>query len=168
MASTLTTPEPSTDPDAGADRRRWLVVVVLAAVIAVLGVVAAVAVAGDDDDEAAGPPLELSLGAGDAMASCLAPDAAVLGAMPVAFAGTATAVEGEAVTLEVDEWFTAGDAEAVELHAAGGQVALTAGFDFVEGDRYLVAADRGTVAFCGLSGPATPELESLYADAFPG
>lgn len=166
MASTLTTPDPSTGPGARDDRRRWLALVAVAAVVALAGVIAAVVVA--DDDESAGPPLELSTGAGDAMASCLAPDATILGAMPVAFAGTATAVEGERVTLEVDQWYTDGDAETVELQSMGGQVALTAGFDFVAGDRYLVSADRGTVAFCGLSGPATPELQSLYDDAFAG
>ena len=122
----------------------------------------------DDDEAASGPPLELSLGAGDAMASCLAPDAAAVAAMPVAFAGTATAVEGERVTLDVDEWFVGGDAAVVELQAVGGQVALTAGFEIAEGEQYLVSASDGTVAYCGLSGPADADLRGLYDEAFAG
>lgn len=157
-------PTPGRDP-----RARWLLGVA-AALLVVAGVAAAV-VAGDggsdSDDVASGPALELSLGAGDAMASCLAPEAAFLAEMPVAFAGTATEVGEDSVTLEVEEWYTDGDAELVELQAMGGQVALTAGFEFAAGERYLVSATDGTVNFCGFSGPAEPELQALYDEAFP-
>lgn len=149
-------------------RRRWLLAGA-AAIVAIAGV-GAVALAGDDDgaDVASGPPLELSLGAADTMASCLPVDAALLADMPVAFAGTATAVDGEAVTLEVDRWYQGGDAEVVELRATGGQAALIAGFDLEVGERYLISASEGTVTFCGFSGPATPELTALFDEAFPG
>jgi hypothetical protein len=141
-----------------------------AAVVLLIGVVA-VAVAGDDDgdgsdDLAAGPPLELSLGANDAMASCMPVDADILADMPLAFAGTATAVEPGAVTLDVDEWYTDGDAATVELQSGDAHPALIAGFEFEVGSRYLVSATEGTVNFCGFSGPATPELTALFEDAF--
>ena len=143
-----------------------------AAAVVVVAAVGAIALAGggDGDDEpvASGPPLELSLGASDSMMSCLPVDAAILADMPLAFAGTATSVEGETVTLEVDEWFAGGDAGTVVLQAQSGMEALIDGFSFAEGDEYLVSATEGTVNFCGYSGPATEELRAVYDAAFPG
>ncbi len=112
-------------------------------------------------------PLELSLGADDAMASCLPLDAATLATMSPAFAATATAVEGEIVTLDVDRWFAGGDAATVELQAQPGLEALIAGFTFEVGQEYLITAAEGTVNFCGYSGPATPELTAVFDQAFP-
>jgi hypothetical protein len=121
-----------------------------------------------EPDVVASPPLELSLGESDTLASCLAPSAEVLADTPLAFAGTATSVDGEKVTLTVDEWFVGGDAGTVELSAPGGLVALTGGIDFVQGEQYLISAYDGTVNYCGFSGPVTPELQAMYDEAFPG
>ena len=52
------------------------------------------------------------------------------------------------------------------LHAQGGLEALIAGFDFVEGERYLITAAEGSVNFCGYSGPADPTLTAAFEDAF--
>lgn len=143
-----------------------------AAAAAALVVVAVGAVAlaggggGNDEPVASGAPVELSLGASDSMMSCMPVDAAILADMPLAFAGTATSVEGETVTLEVDEWFTGGDAATVVLRAQSGTEALIDGFAFEEGAEYLVSATEGTVNFCGYSGPATGELRAVYDAAF--
>lgn len=156
-------------PASPTSRTRWLLAGA-AAVLLVVGLLAISLTGGGDDegDVAAGPPLELSLGAGDAMASCLPVEAQHLAAMPVAFAGTATAVEDERVTLDVDRWYRGGDAGVVQLHATSGQAALIAGFDFEIGDRYLISASEGSVSFCGFSGPETPELTALFDEAFGG
>jgi hypothetical protein len=155
-----------TDPSSEPNRRRvWMA----AAAAAVVAVIAGVALAGSDDDGApvaSGPPLELSLGASDTMSSCLPVDADLLADMPVAFAGTATEVEGEEVTLAVDEWFVGGKAGTVVLRGQAGMEALIDGFAFEEGAEYLVSASEGAVNFCGFSGPATAELRTLYEDAF--
>ncbi len=37
---------------------------------------------------------------------------------------------------------------------------------FRVGERYLVTATDGTVNGCGFSGPATPELERAFEEAF--
>jgi hypothetical protein len=87
--------------------------------------------------------------------------------MSPAFAATATAVEGETVTLAVDRWYAGGDATTVELHAQPGMTALIDGFEFQVGESYLITATEGTVNFCGASGPATPELTALFDQAFP-
>ena len=113
------------------------------------------------------PPLELSAGeGGDAMAMCMEFDPALLAEMPLAFEGTATAVEGERVTLEVDRWFKGGDAAEVALVAPAGLEALIGGINFEEGKQYLVSATDGTVNYCGFSGEATPELRAGFEAAF--
>lgn len=150
----------------GPSRRLLAAVAAVATLVLAVGVLINVIDDDPDDDVAAGPPLELSLGSGDAIASCMAVDAAILADMAPAFAATATGVEGETVILEVDRWYAGGDAPVVELRAPGGMEALIAGFDFVEGAQYLITASGGTVNYCGYSGPATPELTALFDEAF--
>lgn len=157
-------------PDAagGDGRTGWKVSVALAAGIAIIAA-AAVALwpAGSEPDPV--QPLELSLGESGALASCLAFDVAVLADMPVAFLGTATAVEGSQATLTVDRWFKGGgDAGSVTLVAEHTSPALIAGFDITAGEQYLISASNGQVNYCGYSGPATPELLTGYTAAFGG
>ena len=146
----------------------WLAAAAAAVVAVAAGVV--LATGGDDGDApvASGPPLELSLGASDTIASCMPVSADILADMPVAFAGTATEVEGARVTLTVDEWYAGGDAGTVVLEAQSGMEALIDGFTFEVGTDYLVSATEGTVNFCGFSGPATEELRAIYDQAFVG
>ena len=165
IMETTTIGTEQSDPDPKTGRGRWLVAVAACALV-VIGV-SVVAFGGSDDDSSA-PPLELALGESDVMASCLAPSADILADVPVAFAATATASDGETVTLEVDRWYTGGDAETVQLQAPSGMEALIDGFAFEVGEQYLVSATDGTVNFCGMSGAASPELQAMYDDAFPG
>jgi hypothetical protein len=175
-------PEPEHDGPPGRSRRRWIVAIVAAAVVLVAAVALVVAaVAGDDGDGGEGSDggstagadadlgttLELSLGADDALASCLALDVAILADMSPAFAATATSVDGETVTLDVDQWYAGGDAESVVLQAPAGMQALIDGFDFEVGEQYLITATDGSVNYCGYSGLATPELTAAYDSAFP-
>ena len=113
--------------------------------------------------------LALSSAPSDVMASCLAFDVAMLSRAPVAFAGTAIAVDPDAVTLRVDRWYTEGSAERVTVTVPAGQrsVALD-GVEFIDGQQYLVTATDGAVNGCGLSGPRSPELERAFAEAFGG
>ncbi|MDA0270254.1 MAG: hypothetical protein O2919_04415 [Chloroflexi bacterium] len=114
------------------------------------------------------PPLELSAGGGDGMMSCMAFDPAILAEMPVAFEGTATAVDGDRVTLEVDRWFKGGDAETVVVVAPQGLEALIGGIAFEVGGQYLVSATNGQVNYCGFSGEATPDLRAGFEAAYGG
>jgi hypothetical protein len=96
-------------------------------------------------------------------------DVAILRGMPVAFAGTVSDISADTVTLDVDRWYKGGSAGQVAVTVASGQSsAALDGVDFAVGKSYLVAAADGTVSGCGLSGPASPELESAYDEAFPG
>ena len=139
--------------------------------IAVVAVGVAVLVGGDSDEPEIADPrpsLVLSLGEGqDAMASCIALSPELLAPMPLAFAGTASAVDGERVVLDVTQWYRGGDAASVELTAPAGLEALIGGIDFQIGQSYLVAASDGFVSYCGFSGPDSPELRSIYDAAFP-
>jgi hypothetical protein len=175
MEQIMNTPPTSTDTSGsrlapkGASRGRWLVAAAVLAVLAAGGGLAISQLGGDDGttEVVASAPLELSLGEDNVMASCIQLDPTILAAMSPAFAATATAVEGETVTLTVDHWYAGGDATTVELHALPGMTALIGGFEFQVGERYLITATEGTVNFCGASGPATPELTALFDQAFP-
>ncbi len=68
----------------------------------------------------------------------------------------------------MDRWFTDGEADTVVVTAVAGLEALTGSVPWAEGERFLVSATNGVVAYCGLSGAATPELEAMYDEAFPG
>ncbi len=150
-------------------RRRKLLIlgVVAAAVIAIGG---AAIINNLNDDSASEPDtvssLELSLGEGSSTASCMPFDVAVLAKMSPAFAGTVTSVEGETVTLNVDRWYTGGDASTVVLQAPSGMEALIDGFDFKVDQQYLITAAQGNVNYCGFSGISTPELSAAFDAAF--
>lgn len=145
-------------------RTRWYAA---AAVAAALGLAVAIpALNGDTPTTVAAPPLELSLGEGSALASCMVFDVGILAGMPMAFEGTVTAVEGGQITMKVDRWFKGGDATTVELSAPTGLEGLIAGIDFVAGGQYLITAAEGTVNYCGYSGPSSPELLAAFQAAF--
>jgi hypothetical protein len=166
VSTTLTKTIATTD---GGRRRRRLSAG--AAVAAIALIIAIIAVATDDPDgtsaDPGAEPLELSLGAGDTLGSCVVFDVAFLAQMTPAFAATATAVDGETVVLTVDRWY-AGDpgTDVVELAAPSGLEALIGGFPFTVGQQYLITAADGTVNYCGYSGPATTELTEAFQQAF--
>jgi hypothetical protein len=150
-------------------RSPWLMGVAAAAVL-VVAVGGVIALTGDTDEDqvATGPPLELNAPADDPMAMCIMFSVEELAKAPLAFEGTVTSVEGETVTLDVDEWFKGGDAEQVVLHAPAGMEALIGGIPFEEGGQYLITAYDGTVNYCGFSGPSTPEFRAAFEEAFAG
>jgi len=163
IMSTPTVERPQTPPR----RRVWYAV----ATAALAGIIAVVAVTVFNNGESgpdvvAGPPLELSLGEGPGMASCLAVNADILRDMPIAFEATAVSVDGEQVGLDVIRWYAGGDAAQVALTAPGGMQALIGGIDFEVGGHYLVAALDGVVNYCGYTDVYSPELAAVYAEAF--
>ena len=164
-------PLPTTPPRRSSSRR--LALAGGAGLVAAAAVTAGVLVWGGDDappPAAARTTLELELPSSDAMASCLAFDEAFLATMPVAFAGTVVTDSDDEVVLDVDRWFTGGDADRVRLDSPGGgaAVALGYGVEFSEGERYLVTAADGTVNGCGFTVPATPDVEAAFERAFAG
>lgn len=168
IMSTATTPAPpAPDSPSRTGRRRWYVAAAAAVAVAA-AITVPTLVGGSPGTTLAGTPLELSLGQGPGLASCLPFDTAILAEMPMAFEGTVTAVDGEQVTLSVDRWFRGGDVPSVELRAPGGMQALIGGIDFVAGKQYLVSAADGNVNYCGYTDASTPELRTAFEQTFGG
>ncbi len=145
----------------GRRNRRMLALIAGGAVAIAVLIVAALLIGGDEAEA-----VELSLGEGDALASCLVFDVATLADMSPAFAGTVTAIDGERVTLAVDRWYAGGDAAEVTLVGPHGLEALIGGIDFRVGGEYLITAANGVVNYCGYSGEATPEFRAAFDQAF--
>jgi len=164
IMSTSSTEETATD---SGRRNPWYMGIAAAAILVVaVGSVVALTGGGDGDPVAQGPPLALDAGADDPMAMCIQFSVEELARAQVAFEGTVTTVDGESVTLDVDEWFKGGDAGQVVLNAPAGMEALIGGIPFEEGGQYLITAYDGTVNYCGFSGPSTPEFRAAFEEAF--
>ena len=147
-------------------KRPWIAAVAAAAVVIVaIGAVGLFARDGGDP-VAAGPPLELNAGSQDPMAMCIQFSVEELAKAQVAFEGTVSSVDGDAVTLDVDTWFKGGDAAQVVLNAPQGLEALIDGFAFEEGAQYLITAYDGNVNYCGFSAKSTPEMRAAFEEAF--
>jgi hypothetical protein len=152
-------------PTGDGDRQRlkWMLgaaVLALALVAGAIGVVV-----NNNGAESSTAPLVLSAG-GDAAASCLPFDVQTLAGMPTAFAGTVTQIEGQAITLNVDRWYTGGDAQSVRLTTIDNAEALLGGIPFEVGSQYLLTASDGALNYCGYSGPATADFQSSFNTAF--
>jgi len=175
MSTPVQTPD-STSPDELAARRRRPLLLVAAAAAALVALVGGFFAFGSlgGDDGSGGPEaqqptqLELSLPPADVATSCIMFDVAFLAEMPVALAGTVTAVEPGQVSLDVDRWYRGGTADQVTIAVQENNSAALDGVDFRTGERYLLTATNGTVNGCGFSGPADPQLESAYDEAFAG
>lgn len=152
-------------------RRRGRLLVGAAAALAVAAAGSTYALTQGGGTPAPKKPTVLSLSlpaatGGVSLGSCVMITPEVLRMSPVAFAGTVTAVDAGTVTLDVTRWYAGGTADVVTLSTPAGATSSEGEITFTQGGDYLVAADRGTVGTCGLSGPASPELTSLYQKAF--
>ena len=153
---TTKTSEPRVKP-----QRFRLIGAVAAALVVVIGGAALFGGLGP-----AAAPMVLTANGSDAMASCLPFDVGTLGGMSPAFGGTVTEITDSIATLEVDRWFAGGDADVVEIQYTPGFEALIGTPTLEVGQRYLITASDGVVNGCGYSGPASPEYEAAFEQAF--
>lgn len=106
---------------------------------------------------------------GSVAAKCAMPSAETLSTFDTAFSGTVTSIEGGTATLEVDQWYTGGDASTVTVESPSKNLQdLLMAVDFQEGKTYLVSATDDRVTLCGFTAEESPELEAMYAEAFGG
>jgi hypothetical protein len=172
LEATMTTDTTSTT------RRRWLPAVAAGVLLTAGGVAWGVAGnSGNDNQPVAVAPttavstpasvLKLTVGAAP-NAKCRAVDVADLRQMQTAFEGTATAIQGEQVSLHVDHWYKGGDATTVEVQSNADAVTALLGVDFKVGGTYLITATNAQVSLCGESAPTNPDLLALYKQAFGG
>lgn len=158
----------------------WLVAAAAALVIAGVGIWA---VTGSTDEDTAPPVAEGSDGAAtgdqvvitrlrapaESAGRCMVPTAEVLAQQQVAFTGTVEEITDDTVVLVPTTFYAGEEADRVEVAAQPeSMTALIGAVDFEVGGTYLVSATAGRVTACGFSGPVTPQLEQLYADAFGG
>ena len=153
---TTTTSEPRVAP-----KRYRLMGAVAAALVVVVGGAALFGGLG-----ASGAPLVLTANGSDSMASCMPFEIGTLGGMSPAFGGTVVELTDSVATMNVDRWFTGGDAETVEIQYTPGYEALIGTPTLGVGQRYLITASDGVVNGCGYSGLATPEYEAAFEQAF--
>jgi hypothetical protein len=112
---------------------------------------------------------ELTAPDGTASGKCMVPSAATLKQQTLAFEGTVTNLTEDRATLRVSRWYAGEPTDLVEVQAPSEDMqALIGAVAFEEGGTYLVAATGQDLAVCGFSGPNTPELAALYAEAFGG
>lgn len=161
----------------------WLVAAAAVLVIAGVGIFT---LTGSPDDDTAPPIADGTGGTGGpdgddqvvitqlrapagATGRCMVPTAELLAQQQVAFAGTVDEIADGTVVLTPTTFFAGEEADRVEVAApAESMTELIGAVDFQVGASYLVSATDGQVSVCGFSGPATPQLEQLYADAFGG
>lgn len=145
-------------------RPGWQRPAIAVAFVAVLALVAGIVGALDQGETDVA--LELTLPDGGVMASCLPVTPERLSEMALAFEGTVSEQSGDVVTLTVDRWYRGGDARQVELHAITDMDIMISPIDFRMGEGYLITATDGWVNYCGYSAVATPELRSMFEEAY--
>jgi hypothetical protein len=170
----MQTVDPSSTPTVVPLSRRRGPRLILAAAASVavlaLGTTVAMNLGGDTASQPTTMALEAPGGDPTMIGMCMRLDAEALRPVPVALAGTVTSLSDKTVTLHVDRWYKGGDADEVTIALPPGDVspALVPGVDFAQGKRFLVTATEGTVNGCGFSGPAEPELQKVFDEAFGG
>lgn len=164
---------PANAPETTPARPRWLLLGGIAAAAAVATVVA-IGVTRDDDpgsvqDDAPivlPTPSTTELSSGPAIAAkCAAPTAADAARQSVAFEGIVTEVADGIVTLAPTHFYNGSETARVTI-AEPDQGMSEAPAEFVVGETYIVGANDGQVAICGLTGPADDDLRRLYQEAF--
>ncbi len=100
---------------------------------------------------------------------CLVPNSELLRSQSLAFDGTVESLTDGVATLVPTEFYRGEPTDLVTVVAPGEDLqALLVAVDFKEGERYLVSATDGRVTLCGFTAAYTPQLASLYAEAFTG
>ncbi|WP_210439873.1 hypothetical protein [Nocardioides xinjiangensis] len=103
-----------------------------------------------------------------AAGKCAMPSAETLATFDTAFEGTVTSLDDGSATLAVDHWYAGGKAETVTVASPSKALEdLLMAVDLEEGKTYLVSATGDRVTLCGFTAEKSPELEALYAEAFP-
>lgn len=111
-------------------------------------------------------PLVLGQVPGGISAKCMAPDAAMLAEFAdTMFRADVEGIASGTVTLHVTEQFAGEPASVIEVAQGDGMISDGGPLVFEDEGSYLLASSDGVILSCGLSGPASPELEVLYEQA---
>jgi hypothetical protein len=172
----ITMSDTMTEPAAAKPRRRGLWIGAAAAV-AVLAIGGGVYFATDDDDgdqpvaadDTTPETTDDTVGLDPSLGMCIAYDLETLASNQFAFDGTVTAVEGDDITFDVNEWYKGGDADSATYGGASGFGGLTsesASFTLEPGMRLLVTGNDGFVWSCGYTQPYDEAVAAEWAGVF--
>jgi hypothetical protein len=142
--------------------RRRAIVAGLAAAAAAAAIVTAVVVA----QPRAGDTLALALPDPGVSTACAPLSAEFIADTHFAIEGRVTGIDGTAVTMEVLHQYTGESTDTVTVPQGGDDLISVPTQRFEVGGTYLVSAVDGVVTSCGMTGPSSPELKSLYEEAF--
>ncbi|QHF25450.1 hypothetical protein GTU73_16600 [Rathayibacter sp. VKM Ac-2804] len=103
---------------------------------------------------------------GGPMDQCAPVTAEALAPSQLAFRAEVASIDDGTVTLRVIDRFAGDVGDAVTVTQAAESAVDGAPIVFERGIDYLIAADGDTILTCGLSAADSPELTSLYREAF--
>ena len=113
--------------------------------------------------------LQLSAGGLNVSAApCPVVNPARIARATIAFKGSVTAVGEGIVKLRVVTNYTGVNTEMVTVSASQGVDYWLGPIAWEPGSNYLITANAGLIQFCGQSGKATPDLQAIFDEAFPG
>jgi hypothetical protein len=166
MSDTATRPPESRENGThGRSPLTWLVAAAAVALIA--GAVGLGLSQRDHDTSPSAQPTVTRLQAARLSGLCVLPNAHVLRLQSVAFRGTVQSVTDRGATFRAVHWYVGGPTDLVTVRLVPGGIPETLqASELAVGHEYLVAASDGFVRGCGLTGPATPQLQRLYDAAF--
>lgn len=164
---------PTTDPPARSrGHRAGMAAAVAAAAVALVAVGVIVTQSGDGGNDPVAQPPSTTAGAvtpGGSAGSCVERyDLTTLPNRELALDGTVERVDGDELTLTVNEWFRGGSSSTVTLAGAQALSGLTSAGSEVgvePGSRLLVAGDGGFAWSCGFTQPYDPEVAEEWRAA---
>lgn len=160
MTNTTT---PTNSASRRSNRRRW--------VIGGASGLAAAAAAAVVIPLAAGPAIGATSleqpASGGPAAMCAEVTADAIASYDTAFSAQVASIDGGTVTLTVQDRLHGDMKNTVTVPQGDGAGIDGAPLVFVDGGDYLISTRDGMIITCGVSGENTPELSSLYQQAFP-
>jgi hypothetical protein len=145
-------------------RRPLMTGILAGSAVAIVAIVAAIAI--PLSNTPAPEPMTLEQVPGGTSAKCIAPDAAMLAqSSDMMFRADVSGISDGIVTLDVTAALVGDPGSVVEVAQGDGLISDGGPLVFEDGATYLLATSDGVILSCGLSGIASPELESIYAEA---
>ncbi|NII52161.1 hypothetical protein [Frigoribacterium endophyticum] len=159
MTTTTTTPAPARN------RRRLFAVAGISAAAAA-AIIGGVVLTGPGSTGGGVTALSAPAAGGPA-AMCAEVTPEALASSTLAFRGTVTSTADGLVTFRVDDVFTGDVEQTVTVSQGDSDVPVDGAAPvFEDGGTYLVSTTENVIQSCGLTGEDSPELSSLYDQAF--
>lgn len=157
--------QPTNESIAPKQPRRTNLILGAAAATVALAVGTGVVISHGGGDKPAVAATTTKLTAAAAQGKCKVPSTDVVAGQELAFEGTVVSIKDGVVTLDPSKFYKGPATDRVTVDEPDLNMSEMP-VEFIVGEKYIVGATDGFVSICGLSGPATDELRSLYDEAF--